>query len=73
MHSIDPGPCKNNIGISMSKDVKIAIHMNHPDSDCTDMQGNKFYGWNDIFDEWINLYSARIAPHKQHTGEGFAN
>lgn len=53
--------------------VKIAFRMNHPDGDCTDTQGNKFYGWNDTFDEWINLYSARIAPYKQHTGEGFAN
>lgn len=40
--------------------VHIAFRLNHPDGDKTDSQGNKFFGWEEAWDEWLPLYSARV-------------
>ena len=42
------------------KMVQIAFRLNHPDGDKTDSQGNKFFGWEEAWDEWLPLYSARV-------------
>ena len=40
----------------------VALRVEHPDGDKKDEDGKPFYGWNKEFDEWMPLYSARIAP-----------
>lgn len=44
------------------KMVKIAFRVNHPMGDKKDSDGNKYFGWEPSFDEWIPLYSAKIRP-----------
>ena len=40
--------------------IHIAFRMNHPDGDKTDAQGARFFGWEEAWDEWLPLYSARV-------------
>lgn len=49
--------------------AKVAFRVNHPDGDSTDKDGNKYFGWQESFDEWITLFSARIAKYQTHTGD----
>ena len=41
--------------------------MPHPNGDKTDKQGNKYFGWEEEFDEWMPERSARIAPYQKYT------
>lgn len=40
--------------------AQIAFRVIHSDGDQTDTDGNKFFGWDSSYDEWITLYSPRI-------------
>ena len=40
--------------------AKIALRVMHPEGDKKDGQGNSFYGWDESFDEWMPLYTARL-------------
>ena len=40
--------------------TKIAYRVNHPMGDKKDPDGNKYFGWEPTYDEWIPLYSAKI-------------
>ena len=40
--------------------AKIAYRVNHPMGDKKDPDGNKYFGWEPTYDEWIPLYSAKI-------------
>jgi hypothetical protein len=40
--------------------IKIALRVMHPEGDKKDGQGNSFYGWDESFDEWMPLYTARL-------------
>ena len=40
--------------------IKIAFRVMNPQGDQDDGKGNKFYGWDESFDEWLPLYSTRI-------------
>jgi hypothetical protein len=42
--------------------AKIAYRVNHPMGDKKDQDGNKYFGWEPTYDEWIPLYSAKIRP-----------
>lgn len=41
--------------------AEIAFRVDHPEGDKEDEKGNKFYGWDDKFDEWVPIYSAKLA------------
>lgn len=41
--------------------------MPHPDGDKTDKAGNKYFGWEEDYDEWMPERSSRIAPYQKHT------
>lgn len=43
----------------------IAYRVPDPKGDKTDKEGNKFFGWEDTFDEWITLYAPIIAPYQK--------
>lgn len=47
--------------------------MPHPDGDKTDKQGNKYFGWEEEFDEWMPARSARIAPYQKYTTDSLEN
>ena len=49
--------------------VNIAFRIYHPDGDKKDKNGEKFFGWDETFDEWFPLYSSRIAKFNTHTGD----
>lgn len=49
--------------------VRIAFRIYHPDGDKTDKKGQKFYGWEETYDEWFPLYSARLNRFNTHTSE----
>ena len=49
--------------------AKVAFRVTHPDGDSTDKDGNKYFGWQENFDEWIPLFSARITKYQTHTGD----
>ena len=51
----------------------VALRVEHPDGDKKDEDGKSFYGWGKEFDEWMPLYSARIAPFQSNTTESFEN
>jgi hypothetical protein len=53
--------------------VYVGWRIRHPDGDKTDGDGNKFYGWEDSYDEWLPLQSARLAPLHTHTDSSFKN
>ena len=53
--------------------IHIALRVEHPDGDKKDEGGVPFFGWNKDFDEWMPLYSARVAPFQQHTNDSFLN
>ena len=52
--------------------VQIAFRISHPDGDKKDQDGTNFFGWDKEYDEWVPLFSARLASFKEHT-EGFEN
>ena len=35
--------------------------------------GNKYFGWEEYYDEWMTERSARIAPYQKHTTETLEN
>ena len=47
--------------------------MPHPDGDKTDKQGNKYFGWEEEYDEWMPARSARIAPYQKYTTDSLEN
>lgn len=49
----------------------IGYRVLHPDGDKTDDQGNKFYGWEDKYDDWVPLYSACLARYRTYTDGSF--
>lgn len=49
--------------------VQIAFRIYHPEGDKSDKAGRKFFGWEEAYDEWFPLYSARIDKHNTHTSE----
>lgn len=55
------------------KQVQIAFRVPHPDGDKTDKAGNKYFGWEEYYDEWMTERSARIAPYQKHTTETLEN
>ncbi len=55
------------------KQVQIAFRVPHPDGDKTDKAGNKYFGWEEYYDEWMTERSARIAPYQKHTTDSLEN
>lgn len=53
--------------------VQIAFRVYDPNGEKTDKQGKKYFGYEEDFDEWIPLKSARLAPHHQHTDDSVEN
>ena len=53
--------------------VEIAFRVPHPNGDKTDKQGNKYFGWEEEFDEWMPERSARIAPYQKYTTDALEN
>lgn len=53
--------------------VQIAFRVEHPSGDKTDKAGNKYFGWEEEYDEWMPERSARIAPYQKYTTEGLEN
>lgn len=53
--------------------VLIAFRVLHPEGDSTDKAGNKYFGWEECFDEWMTERSSRIAPYQKHTTESLEN
>jgi hypothetical protein len=53
--------------------IQIAFRVSHSDGDKKDEQGNPFFGWDKDYDEWLPLYSARVAPYQLHTQDSFEN
>ena len=51
------------------KMANVAFRVTHPEGDQTDKEGNKYFGWDSNFDEWIPVFSARIAKYQTHTGD----
>ena len=45
----------------------VAFRIYENNGDKTDEKGNKFFGWESTFDEWIPLYSARITEYSKFT------
>jgi hypothetical protein len=45
---------------STIKMAHIAFRVSHPEGDKTDAAGNRYFGWDDKFDEWLPLYCARL-------------
>lgn len=45
----------------------IAFRIYDISGDKVDEKGNKFFGWESTFDEWIPLYSARITEYQKYT------
>ena len=43
----------------------IAYRVPDEKGDKTDKDGQKFFGWEDSFDEWITLYSPLIAEYQK--------
>lgn len=43
--------------------VEVAFRVPHPNGDKTDKNGNKYFGWEEVYDEWMPECSARIAPY----------
>ena len=52
---------------------QIAFRVSHPDGDKKDSEGNAFFGWDKEYDEWIPLYSARLASFQTHTQDCYDN
>ena len=42
--------------------VFVAFRIWHDKGDKVDANGNKYSGWEELYDEWITLRSPRIAP-----------
>ena len=53
--------------------IHVALRISHPEGDKKDDSDTPFFGWNKDYDEWLPLYSARVAPFKQHTSDSFEN
>ena len=53
--------------------IHIALRVSHPEGDKKAEDGSPFFGWNKDFDEWMPLYSARVAPFKKHTTDSYEN
>lgn len=53
--------------------VEIAFRVPHPNGDKTDKQGNKYFGWEEDYDEWMPARSARIAPYQKYTTDALEN
>lgn len=53
--------------------VHVALRVEHQDGDKKDEEEKPFYGWGKEFDEWMPLYSARIAQFQEHTSQSFEN
>lgn len=49
----------------------IGYRVNHPDGDKTDDDGNKFFGWEDKYDDWVPVFSACLHPYNSHTDGTF--
>lgn len=49
----------------------IGYRVMHPDGDKTDDQGNRFFGWEDKYDDWVPLYSACLARYRTYTDGTF--
>lgn len=49
--------------------VQIAFRIYHPEGDKKDKNGEKFFGWEESYDEWFPLYSARLNRFNTHTSE----
>ena len=45
----------------------IGFRIYENNGDKVDDKGNKFFGWEQTFDEWIPLYSARITEYSKFT------
>jgi hypothetical protein len=49
--------------------VYVAFRVHHPEGDKTDELGVRFFGWDEKFDEWLPLSSARIAKYQTYTDD----
>lgn len=55
------------------KQVLIAFRVPHPNGDKTDKAGNKYFGWEEEYDEWMTERSSRIAQYQKHTTDSLEN
>lgn len=49
----------------------IGYRVNDPNGDKIDDQGNKFFGWEDKYDDWVPLYSSCLVKYQTHTDGSF--
>lgn len=45
----------------------------HQDGDKADDNENKFFGWEDKYDDWVPLYSACLSKYQSYTDGTFKN
>ena len=51
--------------------VYIAYRVNHPDGDSVDTEGNKYFGWEPEYDDWVPLQSARLSKYQSMSDPSF--